>query len=119
MSKVWREIADPNKHSDFMNNHSEQGIPISKSRDNLVEKWVYLVEVCNFTFQFADLEQVKACKSYFEQKVHPSTIRNHPPHEHYWQPWYCKLPKGITREGKRQKVIKALTQILDKWEPSP
>lgn len=119
MSKVRREIADPKKHADFMGNQNEQGIPIDKSQDNLIEKWVYLADVCNFTFQFASIDQVIECKEYFEKKVHPSTIDEHPPYEHYWQPWYCKLPKGITKNGKREKVLKALNQILEKWGKNP
>lgn len=116
MSKVWREIADPMKHSDFISNSHIGGMPVTQPRDNLLEKWVYLVDVCNFTFQFASIEQVKECKAYFEQKVHPSTIGYHPPFEHYWQPWYCKLPKGINKDVKRQKVLKALHKILKKWD---
>ncbi|WP_045420907.1 hypothetical protein [Vibrio campbellii] len=115
MSRVWREIADPKKHSDFMSSRDEGGLPIEESRDNLVQKWVYLAEVCNFTFQFANIEQVKEAKAYFEEKVHPSSRGFHPPYEHYWHPWYCKLPKGITKEVKRQKVLKALDTILKQW----
>ncbi len=63
MSRVWREHADPKKHSDFMSNYTEGGLPIEKSRDNLIDKWVYFVDVCNFTFQFESLEQVKEAKS--------------------------------------------------------
>ncbi len=115
MSRVWREIADPKKHSDFMSTANEGGIPIEKSRDNLIQKWVYLAKVCNFTFQFADINQVKEAKAYFEKKIHPSTRGNHPPYEHYWHPWYCKLPKGINKGIKRQKVLKALNSILKQW----
>ena len=98
-----------------MSSNQEGSIPIPKSRSNLIEKWVYLANVCDFTFQFADLEQVRECKAYFEQNTHPSTIGSHPPYEHYWQPWYCKLPKGINKGAKKQKVLKVLNQILDKW----
>lgn len=115
MSRVWREIADPKKHSDFMSTYNEGGVPIDKSRDNLIEKWVYLAEVCNFTFQFASLDQVKECKEYFERKIHPTTRGSHPPFEHYWHPWFCKMPKGITKAVNRQKVLKALNKILEKW----
>ncbi len=116
MSRVWREHADPKKHSDFMSNYTEGGLPIEKSRDNLIDKWVYFVDVCNFTFQFESLEQVKEAKSYFEEKIHKSNRSlYHPPHEHHWHPWFCKLPKGITKESKKAKVIKALNQALEKW----
>jgi hypothetical protein len=118
MSKVWREIADPNIHSDFMSTFNEGGVPIEKSRDNLIQKWIYLANVCNFTFQFSSIQQVKECVVYFEKKTHPRTIGDHPPYEHYWQPWYCKLPKGITKGAKREKVLKALNQILEQWGTS-
>ncbi len=118
MSKIWREKADPTKHSDFMSTYMEGGVPIQKSKDNLIEKWVYFASVCNFTFQFASIKQVKECKAYFESKVHPSTCNNNlPPYEHHWHPWYCKLPKGINKEVKRQKILKVLDQLLKKWEP--
>ncbi|MCP4393987.1 MAG: hypothetical protein GY804_06955, partial [Alphaproteobacteria bacterium] len=88
---------------------------VEKSRDNLINKWVYFADVCNFTFQFVSIDQVKECKAFFEQKVHTSTRGGNPPYEHYWHPWYCKLPKGITKDVKRQKVLKVLNQIIDKW----
>jgi hypothetical protein len=116
VSKTWREIADPEKHRDFMSTRVEGGIPIAKSRDNLIEKWVYFAEVKGFVFQFSGLEQVRECKVYFEQKLHPSTKNmDHPPHEHYWQPWYAKLPKGMTKDKTRKKVIKAMDKILKQW----
>lgn len=98
-----------------MSSWNEGGIAIEKSRDNLIQKWVYIAEVKNFTFQFANIAQVQECLSYFEKKVHPSTKGCHPPYEHYWHPWYCKLSKGIKSGVNRQKVTKALNQILAKW----
>lgn len=115
MTIVRREKADPDKHSDFMSLYNEGGVPVEKARDNLLEQWVYIAEVANFTFQFASLEQVRECKAYFEKTIHPSTKGSHPPFEHYWHPWYCKLPKGITNKHNRQKVLKALNSILEKW----
>ena len=98
-----------------MRTMNEGGIKISKARDNLIEKWVYFVNVCNFTFQFASIEQIEECKQYFEKKIHPSTRGYHPPYEHYWHHWYSKLPKGITKLGKRKKVIKQLEKALEVW----
>lgn len=99
-----------------MSNQVEGGIPVERSRDNLIEKWVYFAEVDGFVFQFGNLEQVKAAQNYFSQKVHPSTRKpNHNPHEHYWHPWYGKLPKGMTKEKNRIKSLKALDEILLNW----
>ncbi len=116
MSKVWREIVDPAKHRDFMSNTVEGGRSVAKSRDNLIEKWVYFAEVNGFVFQFAGIDQALECKKYFEQKVHPSTVeKDHNTHEHYWHPWYSKLPKGMTKNKNRLKVIKAIDKILGQW----
>ena len=116
MSKIWREIADPAKHRDFMGNTVEGGRPIAKSRDNLIEKWVYFADINGFVFQFADIGQVIECKKYFAQKTHPSTVeKHHNPHEHYWQAWHRKLPKGMTKNKNRVKVIKTLDKILEQW----
>ncbi len=115
MSKVWRERKNATKHKDFMNSYVLGGIPVEK-RDNLIIDWVYFAEVEGFIFQFISLEQVKECKTYFEQKTHSSTKAFHPPYEHYWQPWYCRLPKGITKKNKKRKVLKALNEILLNWD---
>ena len=78
MSKVWREIANPKKHLDFMSTRIEGGIPVEAAKDNQIEKWVYFANVCDFTFQFADIEQVKDCRQYFSQKVNASTREGGP-----------------------------------------
>lgn len=99
-----------------MSNTVEGGKPIAKSRDNLIKKWVYFAEVNGFVFQFADMGQVAECKKYFEQKIHSSTKgENHIPHEHYWHPWYSKLPKGMVKNKSRLRVIKTLDKILVRW----
>ncbi len=118
MSKVWREIADPAKHLDFMSTRNEGGVPIEASKDNLIEKWVYFANVCNFTFQFASIKQVKDCKLYFSKSVHCSTRESGHKLEHYWHPWYSRLPKGINKGSNKKKVIKLLDQILDQWSAS-
>lgn len=116
--RVWRENADPEKHRDFMSTRVEGGVPIEASRDSLIEKWVYLAKIDGFTFQFADLEQVRECRDYFASKIHPITREpNHNPHEHYWQTWHARLPKGMNNEKNRVKVIKAMEKILAKWGP--
>jgi len=115
MSKIWREIADPKIHRDYMSTNHEGGLPIEGSSSNLIEKWVYFANVCNFTFQFNGIEQVRTCKAFFEETIHPSTRGEHPPFEHYWQEWYCKLPRGINSKSNSLKVKKALDEILSKW----
>ena len=101
-----------------MSTRNEGGVPINVSRDNLIEKWVYFADVCNFTFQFNGIAQVKECKEYFSRSIHPSTRELGHSSEHYWHCWHSKLPKGMTKKAKREKVLKALDQILVKWENS-
>jgi hypothetical protein len=98
-----------------MSTRNEGGIPVEASRDNLIEKWVYFADVCNITFQFASIEQVQECKSYFSTPVQASTKETGHELEHYWHPWYSKLPKGINKRSKREKVLKALDKILNNW----
>jgi len=87
----------------------EGGVPI--------EKWVYLAEIDGFVFQFANLDQVRECRAFFAQKIHPSTMeKDHNPHEHFWHPWLARLPKGMTKEKNRVKVLKAMDEILAKWK---
>lgn len=115
MSKVWREIAKPRKHTDYMSSRNEGGIQIEGSQDNLLEKWVYFAGVNNFVFQFASMEQVLECKNYFSKKIHPSSRESGHDHEHYWHPWHSKLPKGINKRTNREKVLKSLDQIISNW----
>ena len=115
MAKVWREIAAPKKHRDFMNTFESSGIPVNQSRSNLIEKWVYFVSFGRFNLQFSSIEQVDECREFFSKKIHKSTRGHHPPGEHYWQAWYCRLPKGLKKSANRLKFIKLLNQIISKW----
>ncbi len=115
MGKIWRELADPKKHRDFIGNRHIGGVSIAASKNNLIAKWVYFAEVNHFTFQFSSLEQVRECQTYFSQSVLPSTRETGHDLEHYWQAWFAKLPKGMNKRTKRERVLKALEQILAKW----
>jgi len=116
MTKVWRELADPQKHRDHMSSTNDGGLAVAKSRDKLIEKWVYIVDIYDFEFHFSSLEQVREAKSYFEQKIRPSTRNaSHNPYERWWQQWYCKLPKGLMKEKRRLKMIAALEKVLQEF----
>ena len=73
---------------------------------------VFFVAVSGFTFQFANLDQLRECLDWFRTKIHPSSRLPDFTLEHYWQRWHERLPKGITKEPKRQKVVKALENAL-------
>lgn len=113
---VWREVANPALHTDYMSSCNYQGVPVSASPDPLVEKWVYLVRVdATFVLQFNGLEQVGRMRQYLRKKVHPSTKNAGDELEHLWHPWYCKLPKKLTSKSKKSRVLKRLDRVLYTW----
>lgn len=115
VSKFWRERANPKKHVDFMSFRNEGGVSIKKPVSNLISQWIYFIEFEGAVFQFVNLDQVNEFKEYFKLKVHPSTRELWANSEHYWHPWYCRLPKGIKRNVKRFKLLKLIDQALSCW----
>jgi hypothetical protein len=109
LSRHWREQLDPARHADQMTIHVG-GHPVERPRDRLVEQSVYFVDVCAFTFQFQSLDQLRQCLAFFERKIHPSSSQPDVFLEHYWQRWFEKLPRRLTNESKRPRVIAALTR---------
>ncbi len=116
MARHWKEKLDPNKHRDLMRGHQDAGgLPVDAPRDNLLQEWAYFVDVAGFTFQFVSTDQICEALRYFEVKIHPSTKEYNNGLEHYWQPWFCRLPPGIKSEAKRVKVVKALKAALAEY----
>jgi len=113
MARIWKEKLDVNKHRDYMQSTWIGGVPPARPKGNLIESWVYFVDVCSFTFQFHSIEQIKECLEYFSQKTHPSSRQSGCELEHYWQRWFERLPQWLYEEAKRQKVVKALTMALE------
>lgn len=116
MARHWKEKLDPRKHRDFMRGYQDAGgLPIDAPRDNLLDFWAYFVDVAGFTFQFVSVDQIHEALCYFEAKVHPNTKENNNGLEHYWQPWFCRLPPGIKSEAKRIKIVKALNAAFTEY----
>ena len=116
MSRHWKETLDVNKHIDYMADHSIGGRSPVAPRDSLLTPDVYFVDVCSFTFQFQSIEQLRHCLSYFQIKIHPSGREAHVNYEHYWQPWYQRLPQYLFEEPKRKKVVVALERAQADFE---
>jgi hypothetical protein len=74
------------------------------------------VHVCSFTFEFISLEQLREALAYFSQKPLPPNRRSSVPFEHYWQRWHERLPHRLHEESKRQKIVKAFHEALEKFE---
>jgi hypothetical protein len=116
MPKHWKEKLEQSKHRDFMRGYQDPGgLHVDVPRDNLLHAWAYFVEVVGFTFVFVSVDQIREALRYFEEKTHPSTKEYNNGLEHYWQPWYCRLPPGIKAESKRTKVVKALKSALSEY----
>ena len=44
-SRHWRELLDPERHTDWMSTSEIGGRPAEAPRDPLIEAWAYFVEV--------------------------------------------------------------------------
>ncbi len=108
MPRIWTELADPLRHTDFMSDWTVGGRPIAAPADNLLRRHVLLVEVCQFTFQFHGQQQLSEAIEFFSKNTHPSSCEAGIQLEHYWQPWSQRLPKGMTSQSRRMRVLAAL-----------
>ncbi|HLU08313.1 MAG TPA: hypothetical protein VK003_01495 [Oceanobacillus sp.] len=120
MARIWKEKLDLERHRDYMRYPFARGshrnaIPKAPP-DKLIEKWVYFVDVCSFTFQFHSIEQIQECLDYFSQKPIPSSGKSGGKQlEPYWRAWHERLPMWLKEEPKRQKVVKALERALTEF----
>jgi len=116
MAKSYKKrLTRTGEFRDYMSSYDETGIVIRAPKDRLIEKWVYFLEIFNFRFTFASIDQIKEAKAYFERKTHPSN-RDFRPNEHFWNPWYCRLPKGFMKATRKKQITKELTKMLQKWD---
>lgn len=112
MARFWKELLDVERHTDHMSTLAVGGNPVARPADNIVERWVYFVEVCSFTFQFVSLKQIEECLFTSSQKIHPSSIEPNVTLEHYWQSWEQRIPLWLFEEPRRQKIVNALQRAL-------
>ncbi|MCP4213259.1 MAG: hypothetical protein GY765_01325 [bacterium] len=114
--KIWKEKLDPQKHKDYMSSYWIGGDDIKAPKDNLIDSWIFFVKECGFTFQFTSIAQLDECLNYFSQKVHASTRREHDGLEYDWQAWYERLPGGLIKNSKREKILKSLEAAKEKFK---
>lgn len=83
----------------------------------LLQRQVYFVRVCSFTFEFHSLQQIQTCLDFYEQKIQTSSRRDIGAADHWeCERWFERLPLYLREESKRQKVIKALREALKKFQ---
>ena len=115
MARIWKEAYDSAKHR----------VPIEYwgSVDDhlrapgLVPKDVSMVHVASFTFQFMSVQQLRVCRSFFEEKIHPSSGLPMSPETSAGmhgeaQRWFERLPMHLLEEPKRRKVVEVLRRAL-------
>jgi hypothetical protein len=117
VARFWRERYVASRHSNKMKGEIDGLYQFDVDltpRDNLLVRWVYFVNVCQFDFQFLSLRQIEVCLEYFRKKI-PGSRRiklGGPGIRWEFLRWYERLPKGLRSEPNRLKIVKALERAL-------
>lgn len=112
MAKHWSEPLDAKRHLDLSATAVGGRRVHADARSRLRGERAYFVRAAGFTFQFASLDHVRDCLARFKEPIHPPSGRAIEAGEHYWQEWYERLPRGLTRNPKRQRIVAALEAAL-------
>jgi hypothetical protein len=73
------------------------------------------VLVCSFTFEFWSIEQIECALKFYRDKIHPSSRMPTWGEHDVTQRWYERLPLYLQKNGKREKVVKALVRALHEF----
>ena len=112
MASFWKEELDPSKHRDFMSGFGPDG---GAELDASSQGWVFFVRECGFTFQFVGIDQLERALRYFSSKTHESSRVSHDAHGHWYHRWYERLPAGLVRGSKRERIRKALERAYQSF----
>ena len=112
MAKIWKEELDWSRHSNKMDTPVKRPPKIGG-----LQRWVFFVRVCSFTFEFHSIQQIKACLEYYSRKIHSSSRMDIGGADAWeMQHWFERLPMYLLEEPKRQRVVKALSQAIEEFE---
>ena len=116
MAQIWSEPFDWTKHQDQMDG-VESSTADQHRAPTLLQRQVYFVRVCSFTFQFHSIQQIQACLEYYDRKIQPSS-REHIGAMDHWEceRWFERLPLFLREEPKRQRVVKTLRDALKRFK---
>jgi hypothetical protein len=116
MAKIWSEPFDGLKHQNQMQEVESSTSDFYRA-PSLLQRPVYFVQVCSFTFQFHSVKQIQACLDFYAKKIQPSSRRDIGSADHWeCERWFERLPLFLREEPKRQRVIKALRDALEIFE---
>ena len=126
MAQAWTETYDPKRHRNKMHDASKiPGVPTEQYwRAPTLQKYpVYFVKVCNFTFEFHSIEQLKVCLEFFSKKVRPSSMIRFSESDKkitwlHWvaQRWFERLPMKLLEERRRVRIVPALEKALKQFK---
>jgi hypothetical protein len=109
VARYWKEPLDPARHAD----HFNPGSARPRSGDRRGACFSYFVQVAGFTFEFASVDQLRECLTFFEQRIHPSSRKPvFAPEKGHWQAWHERLPARVLKSSRRERVLLALRAAL-------
>jgi hypothetical protein len=103
-------------------------VHVDARKATLLQSYDVNVKVGTFTFRFRSIEQVRETLAFFQQKTRPSSriaavelereLGEDWRTQRGWEieRWFECLPMNLLREKTRQKVMKALTETLQRME---
>lgn len=116
MAQIWSEAFDWTKHRDKMDGIDSSAADQFRA-PTLIQRKVYFVRVCSFTFEFHSLQQIQTCLGFYERKIQPSSRCEIGAADHWeCERWFERLPLFLREESKRQRVVKALRDALKKFD---
>ena len=119
MARIWtgqrKSTADPMSGGYITSLHPAPRA--RKVRDSALDSApCFFVRVCGFTFEFWSTDHIAVALNYFRSKVHPGSRVGGNWGEHdLTQRWYERLPLHLQRNGKRERVVAALEEALEKF----
>ncbi len=124
MARITIEDYDPLRHRNHMSCIDDAQRERHSRAPTIVPCKVCLVTVCDFTFTFHSMRQVRACRDFFSRKHHPSSrlpvwTGEYGGDQWETQRWYEKLPQYLLEKPKRRRVVAALDRALEEYGKVP
>lgn len=114
MPNVRRLPFEASKHRDFMSTLNEGGVS-PESPPTHVFEFGYQGEL----LVFMNIGRLRMAYEYFSAKLRPSGAGSPPPFEHYWHPWFARLPKTLLKGSNRERIARALERALVEFGADP